>query len=134
MNQRFEVYLAEVAARTIKEGGTASKPHVCEFLPVQDLWCFPKYPSKTIILPQTANILDALRRYIAQNETALNESDCWLGTWVNPQTGDFYLDVSTGIAGLEKAKRIAIQVGKQEGREIVAMFNPMQNQTIFLNV
>ncbi len=132
MPSHYKTYLAEVAARTLQSGGTASKPATYEFLPVRDLWCFPKYPSKTIILPSTADLLKALQEFIEDNKALLNEPDCWLGTWVHPETGEYYLDVSTGIQNVEEAKRTAIQAGIIEGRQIVAMFNPAKNQTIFL--
>ncbi len=132
MKTAFNAYLKELAARTLQNGGTASKPATCEFLPDQDVWSFPKYPAKTAILPPTINLLSELRDFIARNEAFLNEADCWLGTWINPQTGNFYFDVATGIADLETAKRKAIQAGKADGREIVAMFNAKRNKTIFL--
>lgn len=132
MKTSFEIYLETVIARTLQNGGTASKPSSCEFLPVQDLWCFPKYPSKTAIHPPSVNLLDELRNFITKNEVPLNEDDCWLGTWINPQTGEYYLDIATGIEDLETAKEIAIQAGKAEGRQIVAMFNPKKNETVFL--
>ena len=132
MKTSFEIYLETVIARTLQNGGTASKPSSCKFLPVQDLWSFPKYPSKTAILPPSVNLLDELRNFVAKNEVPLNEDDCWLGTWINPQTGEYYLDIATGIEDLETAKEIAIQAGKAEGRQIVAMFNPKKNETVFL--
>ena len=132
MSDLFKRYLEAVAEKTLQYGGTASNPVALEFLPIRDLWCFPKYPSKTAILPPTVNLTAELESFIDQNKKLLNEDDCWLGTWVNPQTGDYYLDVSTGIKGLEAARETAIRVGNNEGRKIVAIFNPARNETIFL--
>ena len=132
MSDLFKRYLEAVAEKTLQHGGTASNPVALEFLPIRDLWCFPKYPSKTAILPPTANLTAELESFIDQNRKSLNEADCWLGTWVNPQTGDYYLDVSTGIKGLEAARETAIRVGNNEGRKIAAIFNPARNETIFL--
>ncbi|MCB0118409.1 MAG: hypothetical protein KDD72_05235 [Anaerolineales bacterium] len=132
MSDLFKRYLEAVAEKTLQYGGTASNPIALEFLPIRDLWCFPKYPSKTAILPPTVNLTAELESFIDQNRKSLNEADCWLGTWVNPQTGDYYLDVSTGIKGLEAARETAIRVGNNEGRKIAAIFNPARNETIFL--
>ena len=132
MSDLFKRYLEAVAEKTLQYGGTASNPVALEFLPIRDLWCFPKYPSKTAILPPTVNLTAELESFIDQNKKLLNEDDCWLGTWVNPQTGDYYLDVSTGIKGLEAARETAIRVGNNEGRKIAAIFNPARNETIFL--
>jgi len=132
MNQTFEDYLAEVARKTIQEGGSASKPSSCTFLPILDQWCFPKYPARTSILPATIDLVEELRTFISKNEAYLNEEDCWLGTWLNPQTGEYYLDVSTGIENQETAILAATHAGEIEGRNVVALFNPKQNKTIFL--
>ena len=129
---KFEEYISEVKRKTVEEGGSASKPSSCIFLPIQDLWCFPKYPAKTFILSPHVNLAKELIFFIEKNSTFLNEEDCWLGTWVNPQTGEYYLDISTGIENLEAARSFAIQAGKKDAREIVAMFNPKQQRTIFL--
>ena len=132
MSQFTESYLIEIARRTIQEGGSASKPSSCSFLPIQDQWCFPKYPARTSILPPSVDLVDELRNFISRNVELLNEDDCWLGTWVNPQTGEYYLDVSTGIEDQDIAVASATLAGKKEGRDVVAIFNPKQNRTIFL--
>lgn len=128
----FDAYLQAVVTRTRHEGGTASKPATYEFLPPQDIWCFPKYPSQTSILPSDVDLHQALKTFISEHANALAEEDCWLGTWVHPDTHEVYLDVSTGISDLESARVAALHYGMNEGRPIVAMFNPKQNQTIFL--
>jgi hypothetical protein len=125
-------YLKKVAEATRKNGGTASKPKTRTFLPAMDVWSFPKYPARTAILPPTVNLVDEIRRFILQNETYLNEGDCWLGTWIHPQTREFYLDIATGVADLEKARETAIKVGVEDGRRIVAIFNARRNETVFL--
>jgi hypothetical protein len=128
----FENYLIKVAAETRMQGGTASKPATGEFLPPRDVWSFPKYPSRTAILPPAVDLLTELREFIIHNEVYLNEADCWLGTWIHPKTWEFYLDVATGIADMEAAREMAIKVSAREGRKIVAMFNSMRNETVFL--
>lgn len=132
MKDDFAKYISEVAARTVGQGGTASKPKTREFLPAMNVWSFPKYPARTAILPQTVNLAHELREFIQRNEAVLNEEDCWLGTWINPRTGDYYLDVATGIADLADARRIAMEVSIKEGRRIVALFNAKRSETVFL--
>jgi len=128
----FEEYIAKVAAQTLERGGSASKPQTQTFLPAVDLWCFPKYPARTAILPSTADLMIELKRFILTNETFWSEPDCWLGTWVNPQTGDYYLDIATGYESLTEAREKASHFGAAEGRQVVALFNPKKDQTIFL--
>jgi hypothetical protein len=132
MTDDFAKYISEVTTRTAEQGGTASKPKTLEFLPAMDVWSFPKYPARTAILPYTVDLAHELRKFIQRNEAVLNEEDCWLGTWINPQSGDYYLDVATGIADLAEARRVAMEVSATEGRKIVALFNAKRNETVFL--
>jgi hypothetical protein len=132
MMDDFAEYVSEVAAQTVEQGGTASKPKTREFLPAMDVWSFPKYPARTAILPQTVDLTHELHKFIEHNKAVLDEEDCWLGTWINPQSGDYYLDVATGIADLAEARRVAMKVSAMEGRRIVALFNAKRNETVFL--
>ncbi|MBN8580611.1 MAG: CZB domain-containing protein [Anaerolineae bacterium] len=133
MKVAFEGYLVDIIEKTLSQGGTASKPSQCQFLPIRDLWSFPKYPARTVIVPDTVNLIEAVRNFITQNESLLNEEDCWLGTWLHPQTREVYFDVATGMQDLDTARDVAHQAGIREGRLVVAMYNPLQNETIYLN-
>lgn len=127
-----EEYILRVAAETIKNGGSASKLNAKKFLPLLDIWSFPKYPSRTAILPPTVHLTTELRQFIVENEVFLNEPDCWLGTWVNPRSGEYYLDIAMGIAGENEARETAMKISVEDGRKIVAIFNAKRNETIYL--
>jgi hypothetical protein len=129
---RFEKYVLEVAIATLEGGGVASRPDTYQFLPPTDSWSFPKYPGRTAILPPDVDLVAELKAFIAANEPFLTEPDCWLGTWINPQTDHFYLDVATACADLDKARRIALAVSAHEGRKIVALYNSKRKETIYL--
>lgn len=127
-----EEYILRVTAETMANGGSASRLHEEKFLPPADVWSFPKYPSRTVILPPTVNLTIELREFIFQNEALLNEADCFLGTWINPRSGEYYLDVATGIADLSEARKMAIKISLKEGRKIVAIFNSKRNEIVYL--
>lgn len=127
-----EEYILRVAFETMKNGGSASKPGEEKFLAPMDVWSFPKYPSRTAILPSSMDLAFELRKFILQNEALLSQADCWLGTWVNPNSGEYYLDVATGISDLEEARKMAAKISYDDGRQIVAIFNPKRNETIYL--
>jgi hypothetical protein len=127
-----EEYLKKVVDTTHRNGGSASKPATGKFLPSRDVWSFPKYPSRTAILPPTVDLVTELRNFILHNETYLNEDDCWLGTWIHPQTREYYLDIATGITNLDEARAMAMRISIEEGRKIVAIFNAKRNKTVFL--
>ena len=128
----FEEYILRVAAETIKNGGSASRLNKEKFLPPVDVWSFPKYPSRTEILPSTVDLAAELRKFVIQNESFLNEAECWLGTWINPRTKEYYLDIATGVAELSKARETAKRISIEDGRKIVAIFNAKRNETIYL--
>lgn len=128
----FEKYIQEVATATLQNGGVAFKLDTCQFLPPMDVWEFPKYPSKTVILPPGVDLVNELRNFVSTNEPFLREPDCWLGTWVNPQTRCFYLDITTSCIDLDEARRMALEVSGRDGRKIVAIYNSRQRKIIYL--
>jgi hypothetical protein len=128
----FEKYVLEVAIATLESGGTASRLETYQLLSPVDAWEFPKYPGKTAILPPDVDLVNAVKDFIFENEGLLREEDCCLGTWVNPQTQHFYLDISTSQSDLNEAKRLALEISGREGRRIVALYNSKQNRTVYL--
>jgi hypothetical protein len=128
----FEKYIQKVATATFQQGGTASQLDGYQLLPLMDTWQFPKYPAKTVILPPATDLVQALKNFISANETFLREPGCWLGTWINPQTSCFYLDITTSCNDLNEAKRMALEISDREGRKIVAIYNSKRKETIYL--
>src|SRR5271157_5171542 len=126
----FEKYILEVSIATLERGGVTTNPNTYQFLAPIDAWGLPKYPGKTTILPREANIAVELIRFIRVNSTFLKEPDVWLGTWINPNTKNCHLDITTIYPTLEEAKREAFLRSMQESRNIVAIYNFKQNQTV----
>src|SRR6266487_1160454 len=124
----FEDYIPKIATATLVDGGVAFKLDTCKFLPLMDVWAFPKYPSRTAILPPAINLIEALQDFILANEQFLREPDCWLGTWIHPQTRQFYLDVTTSCKNLHDAKKMALEASRREGRKIVAIYNSKRKE------
>lgn len=85
-----------------------------------------------MILPPDVCLSLELKNFIEVNETYLRESECWLGTWINPHTKHFYLDVTTSCWDLEIARQAAIDISLKEGRKIVAIYNSKREQTVYL--
>jgi hypothetical protein len=129
---RFECYVVEVAIRTCHDGMSASKLDTQQFLEPTDTWGFPKHPGRTAILPPETDLASAIKAFIAANASLLAAADAWLGTWVHPQTGYFYLDITTSRDQLDDARRMALENSVREGRQIVALYNSYRRETIFL--
>ena len=132
MHSRFEKYILEIAAATLEHGGVAFDLNTHRFLPPRDTWSFPKYPARTTILPPDVDLVAALEAFIEGNGPFLCEPDCWLGTWVHPRTGHFYLDVATACDDLDQARSMALAAGACEGRQIVALYNAGRQETVYL--
>jgi hypothetical protein len=128
----FEKYVLNVATATLEKGVTASKLDTYQFLAPVDAWGFPKYPGRTVILPPEADLVEALKAFITDNESALREADSWLGTWINPHTGQYYLDITTSRQDLAEARATARAISLREGRKIVALYNSKLDQTVYL--
>ncbi len=128
----FEKYVLEVSIVTLEKGVATSKLDTYQFLAPMDTWGFPKYPSKTAILPPEVDLVSELKNFIAVNETFLREPESWLGTWINPQNQHFYLDISTSHQELSEARRRALEISQQEGRKIVALYNSARDETVYL--
>lgn len=128
----FERYVLDVAITTLRDGVSASKINSHRFLQPVDAWGFPKYPGKTAILPPGTDLVAALKLFIATNAALLAEEDAWLGTWINPHTQHYYLDITTSRADLEEARRVALACGARDGRRIVALYNSLRQETVYL--
>jgi hypothetical protein len=122
----------DVAIKTLEQGGIASRIESYQFLPPIDAWSFPKYPGKTVILPPNVDLAEEIKKFIIAHESYLKEADCWLGTWINPQTKHYYLDLITSRRELEEARKVAIETSLREGRKIVALYNSGRDQIVYL--
>lgn len=128
----FERFLLDVAIATVEKGGIAARIETYQLLPSSDTWGFPKYPGKTAILAPDVDLVAELSTFIDQNAVFLSESDCCLGTWINPHTNHYYLDVTTSCPNLDVARQIARAISLKEGRQIVALYNAKRQQTVYL--
>ncbi len=128
----IEKHIRDIAVATLENDGAAFKLDTYLFLPPLDVWAFPKYPSRTAILPSNTDLEDALKDFILTNEQYLREPDCWLGTWIHPNTHEFYLDITTGCEDLDEARKMALEVSRHEGRKVVAIYNSRRRQTVYL--
>ncbi len=128
----FEKYILEVSIATLERGGVTSKVDTYQFLNPIDAWGMPKYPDRTVILPPEVNIAQGIADFIQCNNAHLKEPDSWLGTWINPTTGECYLDITTIYPCLEEARREAIALSQRTRRRIVALYNFKHEQTVYL--
>jgi len=128
----FEKYVLEVCIATLERGGVTSKIDTYQFFSAVEAWGIPKYPDRTVILPPGASLTQEVSAFIHANEACLKESNCWLGTWIDPDTGNCYLDITTIYTCLEDARREAISLSENSRRKIVALYDFKNEQTVYL--
>lgn len=128
----FEKYLLEVAIATLENGGSSSKLNTYHLSGPVDVWSMPRYPGRTIILPSDADLVAELRTFIQRNRPQLLEAESWLGTWIHPTSRSYYLDITMSRKDLKEAQEEAIKRSRQEGRQIVALYNSKHKQTVYL--
>ena len=128
----FERYVLEVCIVTLERGGTTSRPDTYQFLSSVEAWGLPKYPDRTVILPPDANLPQEVTEFIHSNANYFREANCWLGTWIDPQTSNCYLDITGIYTRLEEARREAIARGRRAQRSIVALYDFKRGQTVYL--
>ena len=129
----FEQYVLDVCTATIERGGVTSKVDTGQFFSSTEAWGLPKYPDKTVILPPGTDLPQQITAFISVNEVFLREPDCWLGTWINPNTGNCYLDITAIYSCLEDARREAILLSQNAQRKIVALYDFKREETVYLS-
>ena len=117
---------------TLERGWAVAKPKTGAFLPPTDAWGFPKYPDRTITLPPDADLVTALAAFIRSNALFLDEKNCWLGTWVNPETKNVYLDITTSCTDLDEALRVTARINAASRRKIIAVDNSSMGEIVYL--
>lgn len=128
----FERYVLKVCTTTLERGGTTSRPDTYQFLSSVEAWGLPKYPDKTVILPPDANLPQEVTAFIHDNAHHFREANCWLGTWIDPQTSHCYLDITGIYTRLEEARREAIALCHRAQRKIVALYDFKHERTVYL--
>ena len=129
---KFDHYTLTVTIATIERGGITSQPRTYKFLEPVDAWGFPKYTSKTMIVAPEMDLNQAIRSFLTTHAHAFDEPNTWFGTWINPQTQHCYLDITTSHPDLGEAQCMAQRISQREGRKIVALYNTLRNQTVYL--
>lgn len=128
----FEKYILDVCIATIEQGGVTTKVDTYQFLSPIDAWGIPKYPDRTVILPQGVDLQQEILSFVLLNEACLKGPEAWLGTWIDPITHRCYLDITTLCFCLDDAVQEAIALSKSGQRKIVALYDFKRGEAIYL--
>lgn len=126
-----DALIKKIVDRTIGNGGLTFDFKDYKFVPSEDYWYFPKYPGLTAIVNKD-KLAETLAMFLATNMKHLLESDTVFGTWVNPQTDKVYIDINTYKDSKSEALATARMLSKSQGRNIVSMYNPVQDKIEYI--
>ena len=127
-----EYFLDKVRDLTLEQGWAVSNPNTHEFLRPVNVWGFPKYPDRTVILPSDADLTASLETFIEVSALHFEESNLWLGTWKRPLTGEIYLDIATSYPELTDALAVTAHISGVSRRKIIAVYNSGLGVTVYL--
>ena len=78
------------------------------------------------IITEMPLIREHLERFVQAYQDELDNSDTYLGTWIDPDTGLVYLDISDNLDNLDTAVALGVE------REQLAIYAVEQGETIRL--
>ncbi len=124
--------IAILVAKTFEDGGLTYNFKSSKFVEPMDYWYFPKYPKITAIVDKE-KLEDSLKEFIKSHHNLLIENDTVFGTWVNPKSNKVYIDINTYKKDKAEALKTAKIYSKDQGRNIVSMYNPVHDKTIYID-
>jgi hypothetical protein len=124
--------IQELVNRTLKEGGITFDFKNNRFAEPKDHWYFPKHPDLTVIVSKE-KLAESLARFISDRRILLLKGDVVFGTWVNPLTDKVYLDINTFRDDESEALKSAKWLSASKGREIVSIYNPVKDKTVYID-
>ncbi len=123
--------IEQIVRLTLDLGGATVDLRTMRILPAVDAWYFPRFPERTMIVPQT-DLAASVHRFIELHRDTLTDDTIWLGTWINPESHNCYLDLITRNADQHEALRLARSYSRLGGRKIIASYNPRRRQTRYV--
>jgi hypothetical protein len=125
-------FLAEAINIAVSHGGVTVDLVNNKITKDTNAWFFPRYPDKTVICPHNSNLTGEINNFISINKNLLINQNNYLGVWLNPQTDEWYLDITASNIDRDDALSQAKQISDISGRKIVSIYNPFTKETIFL--
>ncbi len=121
------MFITQAKDKTIRDGGATVAWRTQQFLEPIDAWFYPEHPGLTEIVT-VDELEDALLRFTTNYEDLLLQPNMFLGTWVNPNSGLCYLDITTYCIDGDVAAKRARKRSQQQGRQIISIYNPVHQQ------
>lgn len=123
--------VSRIVARTIADGGATYSFKKAEMLEVANVWLYPQFPGLTKIVP-VEDLSTELAHFISDYQTVLDNDALYIGTWINPDNQQCYIDVITFAQTQEEALSNARHLSQDQGRQVVSIYNPATRKVVNL--
>lgn len=133
MSAAVRELIKSIAATTIQDGGVTYSFAKNEFITAADAWFYPQYPAITRIVPVN-DLTQALSDYVDRHAELLEQNNMFLGTWMNPESKNCHLDITTCRATKEEARKEARRINGEDSGQILAIYNPQRDTSVRLDV
>lgn len=128
--QPLTAFIRNLVATTLRTGGATADVPRRQLLQPDDQWYFPRFPELTRILPLT-DLDTAFGGFISAHLTAFDDT-VRFGAWINTADRTCYLDLITHAPTEAQAAALARRYGREAGRPVVAIYNPLRDLTTYL--
>lgn len=121
--------LRRVVRATLEDGGATVDLTRGTMMEPRDRWYFPRHPELTRIVPVQC-LAATIGGFVSEHARLWTRRGLLLGTWVNPDSGDCYVDLITHESSRARALDAARRHGRDGRRAIVALCNPHRRLTV----
>lgn len=126
-----EQIINQIVARTTADGGATYNVKRAEMQDLANIWLYPQFPGLTKITP-AENLAAELIHFLSDYATVLDNDDLYVGTWINPENDQCYIDVIAYANTKEEALAKAQHLSEDQGRQVVSIYNPSTRQIVNL--
>jgi len=129
LTKKFVLNIIQIVHQT---GGVTLDLSNLSIVQPKNRWYFPKYPSKTKIIFSEKILSREIIKFTKENILLFQQKKIFLGIWINPDTSEYYFDITTYLIDRKEAIKMARIYGKEQGRKILSIYNPKLKKIVYL--
>lgn len=119
----------QITTRTMADGGATYNLQAKTMLDTANVWLYPQFPGLTRVVA-AEDLVAELEHFINDYTTVLDNKDLYLGTWINPQNNQCYIDVIAVASTQQEATQKAKHLSDDQGRNVISIYNPATRQVL----
>ena len=127
----MDTFLAHPITVAEEMGGVTASIRAQTVIPPQDVWYVPRNPDIALRVDKEESVL-SLATFVNTHNDTLMFSDALLGIWINPETHKYCFDIIDSKQTLSEARQDAEKINEGTEEKIVAIYNPLKKETVYL--